>query len=231
MGAKQFTKTAVLGCTIVAVILIVDDADAQEASAGPGARVRIITRSELTPRDIAEMAGAPKGAEVVPEGRAMMSVHTREGLNLVVPVPGIRFSGVLLAVDDYVLTIKPDGAPVSLTVPRRAIDGMERSVGRRSRARYAGIGALTGFGGGGLVGLVTHARHRAGDAHQRICRHESRFLRRAYHTSVFRFVVRDDQPSAHSRSAPVRRSTARAPGRPSTTGRTADRGRATRGSG
>ena len=155
MGARQFTKTAVLGCAIVAAILIVDDAAAQEASAGPGARVRIVTRSELTPSDIAEMAGAPKGAAVVPEGRATISVRTREGLNLVVPVPGIRFSCVLLAVDDYVLTIKPDGASVSLTVPRRAIEGLERSLGRRSRARYAGIGALTGFGGGGLVGLVS----------------------------------------------------------------------------
>jgi hypothetical protein len=144
MGAKQFTKTAVLGCAIVAAILIVDDAAAQEASAGPGARIRIVTRSELTPRDIAEMAGAPKGAEVVPEGRAMMSVHTREGLNIVVPVPGIRFSGVLLAVDDYVLTIKPDGASMSLTVPRRAIEELERSVGTRSRARYCNARRMRG---------------------------------------------------------------------------------------
>jgi hypothetical protein len=153
--AKHFTGMAVLGCAIVAVILGVDDAAAQDASAGPGARVRIATRSELTARDIAEMAGAPKGAEVVPEGRATLAVHTREGLNLVLPVPGIRFSGVLVAVNEYVLTIKPDGAAVSLTVPRRAIAEMERSAGRRSRARNAGIGALTGFGGGGVVGVVS----------------------------------------------------------------------------
>jgi hypothetical protein len=153
--AKHFTRTAVFGCAIVAVILSVDAAAGQDASAGPGARVRITTRSELTSRDIADMAGAPKDAEVMPAGRATISVHTREGLNLVIPVPGIRFSGVLLEVDDYVLTIKPDRASDSLTVSRRAIAEMERSVGRRSRARYAGIGALSGFGVGGLVGVVS----------------------------------------------------------------------------
>jgi hypothetical protein len=46
---------------------------AQQQSIGPGARVRITTDSTLTLKDLAEMAGALPGADIIRSGRSTIS--------------------------------------------------------------------------------------------------------------------------------------------------------------
>ena len=130
------------------------DALAQDHLTGP--RFRIAVSSSATVRELAAMLAASEVPNIPARGRTI-TLRNRDGQEILVPAPGTTVTGVLLAVHDEVVLLQSDhdGAPASLSVPRAAIAKLERMAGRRSRARYAGIGALLGFGVGGLAGLAS----------------------------------------------------------------------------
>jgi hypothetical protein len=66
-----------------------------------------------------------------------------------------RVAGVLLAVDERSLIIRPGGAAADVTILRAATTRLERLVERRSRWRYTGFGALAGLTAGAGAGLVS----------------------------------------------------------------------------
>src|SRR4051812_6008604 len=150
---KRVAAGVVFGCAIVFALLDATAAAGQVLAAGPGARVRMTITSALTTQQILAMAGIEPTAEIVSESPLTISLRTADGLALVVPAAGVRLSGVLLDVRPNALIIKRDARAESLTVPPAAIAMAERSVGRRSRGRYAGLGALTGLASGALLGL------------------------------------------------------------------------------
>lgn len=63
--------------------------------------------------------------------------------------------GVLTLVDQDVLMIRPSDGTMDARVALVTIRKLERATGRRSRARYAGFGALLGLGAGALIGAAS----------------------------------------------------------------------------
>jgi hypothetical protein len=101
-------------------------------TAGPGAYVRVT------------MSSAPAAREIL-----TLVAHGEE-TNAAL-TPGETLEGVLLAVDDQLVSVQVNGRLTALAVPRRAIARLEKAVGRRSRARYAAFGALLGAGAGAVL--------------------------------------------------------------------------------
>src|SRR4030095_891180 len=79
------------------------------------------------------------------------------GLNAItLPRPGRKVVGIVKTADSEVLTlVRTNGS--TIVVPRGAIAKVERTNGRRSRARAAGLGFLIGVGGGAGVGYLIGA--------------------------------------------------------------------------
>ena len=76
------------------------------------------------------------------------------GQVVTLPRPGHTIVGTIVGVDDRDVTIARDRGSV-VTVPRSAVAQLERSYGRRSRKRAAGLGFLSGAGGGAGVGFLS----------------------------------------------------------------------------
>jgi hypothetical protein len=119
-------------CLLLASLAGTTSAHAQATveTAGPGAHVRVTMLSTLTAREI-----------LVAHGEDPKAAFT----------PGETLEGVLLAVDDQLVSVQVNGRLTALAVPRRAIARLEKAVGRRSRARYAVFGALLGAGAGAVL--------------------------------------------------------------------------------
>jgi hypothetical protein len=83
------------------------------------------------------------------------AVRVGPGERVRVTSESLRVDGTLMAVDDDTLTIRPRDGTADVTVPRMAIAKIERTDGRRSRVRDAGLGALIGLGVGALAGLAS----------------------------------------------------------------------------
>ena len=101
------------------------------SSVGPGTRVRIAISSALTPADLKAMAGADSGVPHVETTDRTIVLNARTDHELVLPAPGSTFAGVVLAVDNLVVSIKADHLSSSLTVPRARSE--ERRVGKECR--------------------------------------------------------------------------------------------------
>jgi hypothetical protein len=86
---------------------------------------------------------------------AQVGMQTVAGDHVRVTTPSGRVTGVLLAVDQRSLTIRPAGAAADVTILRARTTRFERLADRRSRWRYTGLGALTGLGAGALGGLAS----------------------------------------------------------------------------
>ena len=66
-----------------------------------------------------------------------------------------RVDGVLTVLNEQTLTLQPRDGTAEITVSRAAITKLERTFGHRSRARGAGLGALSGLGLGAAAGLAS----------------------------------------------------------------------------
>jgi hypothetical protein len=63
--------------------------------------------------------------------------------------------GHLTVLNEQTLTLQPRDGTAEITVSRAAITKLERTFGHRSRARGAGLGALSGLGLGAAAGLAS----------------------------------------------------------------------------
>jgi hypothetical protein len=141
--------------SVIAIAIFGRASDARAQTNSTGTRVRI-TVSTVTVRELASMLAASDVTNAQVRDRTI-TLRSPDGRELVVPAPGTTATGVLQAVHDRVVLLQSDreGGRRLLTVPRAAIAKFERMAGRRSRARYAGFGALFGLGAGSLAGLAT----------------------------------------------------------------------------
>ena len=81
------------------------------------------------------------------------------GSRVRVSAPGITAApvvGTVRALDAQSVTVEVKGQTAPLTLPRDRISKLDLSVGRRSRAMGALIGALVGAGAGALIGKASH---------------------------------------------------------------------------
>jgi len=98
------------------------------------------------------LAAAPATAQTadpVPVGvGSRVRISTTEG-------PGThRVTGTLLAMDDRVIRIRPDGTRTEVDVFRSSIDVLEVSAGKTSRGKAALRGAAIGAALGVVIGLI-----------------------------------------------------------------------------
>ncbi len=119
-----------------------------------GARIRILTTPTIDIPGLIRLDGRTVTGPVLrSDDETVTATGGSDRPNVMLPRPGRRIVGVIVGVQQDVLTIaREDGAV--LTVPRAAIATLERQVGERSRKRGAALGLLIGGGAGAGVGFL-----------------------------------------------------------------------------
>jgi hypothetical protein len=147
---KKFILSAVPLC----LVLLPSAAGAQ---APPLPRVRITTGAIVELPGVVRLDGRTAiGASVIDSDEETVTVHGTGVNAITLPRPRRKVVGVVKTADSEVLTlVRTNGSTV--VVPRTAIAKVERTNGRRSRARAAGLGFLIGAGGGSGVGFLIGA--------------------------------------------------------------------------
>jgi hypothetical protein len=128
------------------------------AQALPLPRVRITTGAIVELPGVIRLDGrtATGSVSVVENDEETVTVHGTALNAITLPRPRRKVVGVVESADSEALTLlRTNGSRV--VVPRGAIAKVERTNGRRSRARAAGLGFLIGAGGGAGVGFLIGA--------------------------------------------------------------------------
>lgn len=126
----------------------------QEARPPIGTRVRVTAASEVELPGVLRMVGTTMTGPVLSSDEDSVTVRGAAGQVVTLPRPGHTIVGTIVGVEERDVTIARDRGSV-VTVPRSAIAQLERSYGRRSRKRAAGLGFLIGAGGGAGVGFLS----------------------------------------------------------------------------
>jgi hypothetical protein len=128
-----------------------------QVPSAPAALIRVTISKDVGQETLVQSIGPELVGEPlsIVDG-VFVQTRGRSGQGALVPRPGVRFTGLMIALDDRVVTVRPDRAgAAAMTIPRTLVRTLERSSGRTARGHHMALGALVGAGAGAIVGAMS----------------------------------------------------------------------------